>query len=392
MTNEDRRAQIDDHGRQLPEPHELPEPRELPEPLELPQPLARRARAVTGAASQAPPPRVAFQGEHGAFSEEAVGASFGGHARVVPYASLEDLFAGLAAGGIDFAVAPVENTLFGSVHRTLDLLLASTLHVVGESVIRVRHQLVGCRGATFAGVRTVESHPVALGQCERFFAAHSHLTREASDDTAASVRRVCASGDPSRAAIGSSRAARLHGGVILRRDLQDHPRNYTRFLVLAPSPAAPPAAPAVAAAASAMPAAGPLPAAGAARPKLALAIKLAHAPGTLHRALAPFAERGIDLLRIESRPIPGEPWRYLFYLDLQGTPADPRVRGALVELAREALTIRILGCFEAATARGAGRPHAVSVASAASAGRAAAAVSPSVSHAHRPGRKADDAT
>ena len=241
-------------------------------------------------------------------------------------------------------------------------------------------------------MRTVESHPVALGQCERFFAAHPHLTREASDDTAASVRRVCASGDPSRAAIGSSRAARLHGGVILRRDLQDHPRNYTRFLVLARSPAAPPAAPAVPAAASAMPAAGPMPAAdtlpaagasptaGAARPKLALAIKLAHAPGTLHRALAPFADRGIDLLRIESRPIPGEPWRYLFYLDLQGTPADPRVRGALAELAAEALAVRILGCFEAA---------------AAGARRTGAAVPPSAPHTHRPdaqrpGRKAHD--
>ena len=335
MTIEDRRAQIDDHGRQ--------------------------------------PPRVAFQGDHGAFSEEAVRASFGGRARVVPCALLEDLFALLATGGVDFAVAPVENTLFGSVHRTLDLLLAGTLHVVGESVVRVRHQLVGCRGATFAGVRTVESHPVALGQCERFFAAHPHLTREASDDTAASVRRVCAARDPSRAAVGSRRAAQLHGGVILRRDLQDHPCNYTRFLVLARSPAAPPAL--------AAPAAGTLPAAGSARPKLCLAIKLAHAPGTLHRALAPFAERGIDLLRIESRPIPGEPWRYLFYLDLQGTPADPRVRGALDELAAEALAVRILGCFDAAAAAGARR--------------AGAAVSSSVPHTHRPdaqrpGRKADD--
>jgi prephenate dehydratase len=342
------------------------------------------------------PPRVAFQGDHGAFSEEAVLASFGGRARVLPCASLEDLFALLAAGGADFAVAPVENTLFGSVHRTLDLLLASTLLVVGESVVRVRHQLVGCRGATFAGLRTVESHPVALGQCERFLATHPHLAREASDDTAASVRRVCASGDRSRAAIGSSRAARLHGGVILRRDLQDHPRNYTRFLVLARSPAAQPALPAAAGAtpaAGALPAGCALPATGAARPKLALAIKLAHAPGTLYRALAPFAERGIDLLRIESRPIPGEPWRYLFYLDLQGTPADPRVRGALADLARQALAVRILGCFNAATARGGGRRHAVSaarVASAASAGRTAATASRSISHAHRPGRKVDD--
>jgi prephenate dehydratase len=331
------------------------------------------------------PPRVAFQGDHGAFSEEAVLASFGRRALVLPCTSLEDLFALLAAGGADFAVAPVENTLFGSVHRTLDLLLASTLHVVGESVVRVRHQLVGCRGATFPGLRTVESHPVALGQCKRFLATHPHLAREASDDTAASVRRVCASGDPTRAAIGSSRAARLYGGVILRRDLQDHPSNYTRFLVLARSSAAQSSPPA---ADGALPAGGALPAAGATRPKLALAIKLAHAPGTLHRALAPFAERGIDLLRIESRPIPGEPWRYLFYLDLQGTPADPRVRGALAELALEALTIRILGCFEAATARGAGRRQALSVASGAS--LAAATVSRSISHAHRPGRKADD--
>ncbi|HEY0782561.1 MAG TPA: prephenate dehydratase domain-containing protein, partial [Thermoanaerobaculia bacterium] len=223
-------------------------------------------------------PRVAFQGEAGAFSEQAALASQGGAARPVPCPTLEELFALTGAGGADFAVAPIENTLYGSVHRTYDLLAASPLHVVGEQIVHVRHHLIGCRGATLAGVRTVESHPVALGQCESFFAAHAVLRPREADDTAASVRRVCRAGDPERAAIGSERAARLYNGRVLARDIQDHPRNFTRFLVLARQRAT-----------------------FGERDKLAVTVQLAHRPGTLLRALEPFAARGIDLTRIESR-------------------------------------------------------------------------------------------
>jgi prephenate dehydratase len=269
--------------------------------------------------------RVAFQGERGAFSEEAAVRLLGQNVRLVPRPTFESMFAAIEDGAADCILAPVENSLAGSVHRSYDLLLEKELHIAAEVIITVRHCLVGCRGASFEGVRVVQSHPVALAQCARFFAANPQVRRVVAEDTAGSVAEVVRSNDPTRAAIAGRRAAEVYGGVILKEGLEDHAENYTRFVLLAPSAAAPEGA-----------------------DKLSLVVKLAHRPGALLAALEPFARRGIDLLKIESRPIQGRPWEYHFYLDLKGADADEHVVSALAELRDRAAEVRILGCYPSA--------------------------------------------
>ena len=271
--------------------------------------------------------RVAFQGERGAFSEEAAVRLLGEEVTLVPRPTFEALFASVKEGTADCALAPVENTLAGSVHRSYDLMLEGALHISAEVVIPIRHFLIGCPGSSPEAVKTVESHPVALAQCERFFAAHARVHRVAAEDTAGSVAEVVRRGDPSRAAIAGRRAADIYGGVILREGLEDHRENYTRFVLLTPSAEAP---------------------AGA--DKLSLVVKLPHRPGALHHALEPFARRRIDLLKIESRPVRGQPWEYHFYLDLKASLEDAEAAAALAELKERAASVRVLGCYPSARA------------------------------------------
>lgn len=271
------------------------------------------------------PTRVAFQGERGAFSEEAAVKLLGEGANLVPRPTFESLFAAVGEGAADLALAPVENTLAGSVHRVYDLLLESPLHITAEVVIPIRHFLIGLPGADAAEIKTVESHPVALAQCERLFAARPDIRRVAADDTAGSVAAVLRRGDPTCAAVAGRRAADIYGGRILREGLEDHAENYTRFLLLAPEPSD---------------------AEGA--DKLSLALRLAHRPGALHHALEPFARRGLDLLKIESRPLRGRPWEYHFYLDLRAPARDPGLASALAELRDRAASLRVLGYYASA--------------------------------------------
>src|SRR5258708_9881961 len=185
--------------------------------------------------------------------------------------------------------------------------------------------LVGCGGVLVEGLGEVESDPVALDQCRRFLAANPQIRRIAAEDTAGSVARVVAQGDPSRAAIAGKRAAEQYGGVILREHLEDSSENYTRFLLLTPSAEF---------------------AEGA--DKLSLVIELPHQPGALHNALDPFARRGIDLLKIQGRPVKGRPWEYCFYLDLRSSPHDVEVTTALNELRDRRVETRILGAYRSA--------------------------------------------
>lgn len=270
--------------------------------------------------------RVAFQGERGAFSEEAAVKLLGEGATLVPRPTFESLFAAVGDGAADLALAPVENTLAGSVHRVYDLLLDSPLHITAEVVIPIRHFLIGPPGSTAEEIKTVESHPVALAQCERFFASRPDIRRVAADDTAGSVAAVLRRGDPAGAAVAGRRAAEIYGGHILREGLEDHRENYTRFVLLAPEPSDENAA-----------------------DKLSLVVRLAHRPGALHHALEPFARRGIDLLKIESRPLRGQPWEYHFYLDLRAPPRDPELTAALDELRERAASVRVLGHYASAT-------------------------------------------
>jgi prephenate dehydratase len=268
--------------------------------------------------------RVAFQGERGAFSEEAAVRLLGDGIELVPRQTFEALFSAVGEGVADCALTPIENSLAGSIHRCFDLLLESQLQITAEVIIPIIHNLIGPPLAILDKITTVESHPVALAQCEDFFRAHPHIKRIATEDTAGSAREVVLQGDPSRAAIAGKLAAKIYGGTILREHLEDHRENYTRFLLLAPS-------------------GQPSERAN----KLSLVMQMAHLPGALHRALGVFAHRGFNLLRIESRPIPGRPWQYRFYLDLEASLRDSRTQAALDELKECTDLVRILGCYPA---------------------------------------------
>jgi prephenate dehydratase len=269
--------------------------------------------------------RVAFQGERGAFSEQAAVQMLGEYIAPVPRATFELLFAAIADGAADLILAPIENALAGSVHRSYDLLLESNLTIAGEVVIPIVMNLIGAPGAHWEDVRSVESHPVALAQCERFFIEHPNIRRVVAEDTAGSVNNVVSAGDVSRAAIAGLRAAEVYGGELLREHLEDDRANFTRFLLLSPDAKTPRGA-----------------------NKLSLVLRLAHQPGSLQAALEPFAKRQINLLRIESRPIPGHPWEYRFYLDLAASTEDAKVKNALDELRKFGHEVRVLGCYVAA--------------------------------------------
>ena len=269
--------------------------------------------------------RVAFQGEPGAFSEEAAVKLLGGEIETVPRATFEAMFAAIADGAADLILAPVENSLAGSVYRCYDLLLESKLSIIAEVILPISHNLIGPPGAAIDRVRFVQSHPVALAQCTRFFEAHPQITRVPAEDTGGSVREVVRAGDPQRAAIASRRAAEIYGGSILQSHLEDHRENYTRFVLLSPKTGVPEGA-----------------------NKISLVVFLLHQPGALHQALQPIAQQKINLVKIESRPIVGHPFEYVFYLDLMAQPHSPATQAALEDLRRRTREVRILGCYVAA--------------------------------------------
>ena len=272
-----------------------------------------------------PNARIAFQGERGAFSEEAAIKLLGETITLVPRLTFEAAFRAIFEGLADYLLAPIENSLAGSVHRSFDLLVDSNLNIIAEEIIPIAHNLIGPPGSRFDEVRVVESHPVALAQCEQFFIEHPRLKRIATEDTAGSVRAVMLAGDVQRAAIAGRRAAEIYGGTILREHLEDNAENYTRFWLLSPSQTEPEDA-----------------------DKLSLFFQLDHRPGALLHALEPFAQRNINLMKIESRPVHGRPWQYRFYLDLQTARSNPEAAAALEELDKQVVELRILGSYKAA--------------------------------------------
>jgi prephenate dehydratase len=273
--------------------------------------------------------RIAFQGERGAFSEEAAVKLLGEAIDLVPRPTFEAMFSAISEGLADYALAPIENSLAGSVHRSFDLLVESRLNIIGEEIIPIIHNLIGVPGGTFEKVESVESHPVALAQCEQFFLAYPRLKRIVREDTAGSVRDVMRAGDYKRAAIAGRRAAQIYGASILREHLEDNPENYTRFLLLSPREESP---------------------AGA--DKLSLVFELDHRPGALHQSLEPFARRGINMMKIESRPVHGRPWQYRFYLDLQASRENREAQAALADLEKLVVGLRVLGSYPSAKVSG----------------------------------------
>lgn len=301
--------------------------------------------------------RVAFQGEPGAFSEAAAIQLLGPAIMTVPRATFDSAFRAVSDGQADALLAPVENSLAGSVVRVYDLLLESNLGIVAETILPIEHHLIGCPGAALEMIRSVASHPMALAQCEQFFVAHPELRRIPAEDTAGSVREVLARGDKSAAAIAGRRAAERYGGIILASDIQDGAENFTRFVLLVPverDGAAHADAPGSATASSPgvtdimvelrvrqMEQQGPLPVL-----KMCLALRLAHRPGALLAALEPFSRLDVNLLKIESRPIHGRPWEYQFFLDVETEDAD-RLKAALDGVRHATSDLRILGLYAA---------------------------------------------
>ena len=281
----------------------------------------------------APNARVAFQGERGAFSEEAAVKLLGEHIVLVPRPTFEAMFAAVGEGLADYALAPIENSLAGSVHRSFDLLAESRLNIIAEVIIPIAHNLIGLPGAAFGEIAVVESHPVALAQCERFFIAHPGLKRVVREDTAGSVKEIMRAGDRTRAAIAGRRAVAIYGAAILQEHLEDNTENYTRFLLLSPVAVSVPEA-----------------------DKLSLVFELDHRPGALYHALEPFARREINMMKIESRPVHGRPWQYRFYLDLQASRRDEKVAAALVELEKLVVGLQVLGSYVSAKHSGGARP------------------------------------
>ncbi|MBI3209337.1 MAG: prephenate dehydratase [Candidatus Solibacter usitatus] len=269
---------------------------------------------------------ASFQGELGAFSQVAVKQLLGDAGRAVACERFEQAFRALEEGRVQAAVIPVENTLHGSVHENYDHLLRFHLPITGETSVRILHNLIAPQGVSWAKIRRVYSHPVALNQCLDFFAAHPHLERIPFYDTAGSVKMIVEQKLTDAAAIASSVAAEIYGARILKRSIEDDRQNFTRFVLLQ------------------RPGTKPLLAQTGDR-KTSLVFTTRNVPGALFRSLSAFALRDLSLAKIESRPLRGKPWEYLFYVDVLEDIAAPRMKKALGHLEELADFLKVLGCY-----------------------------------------------
>jgi prephenate dehydratase len=273
--------------------------------------------------------KIAIQGEPGSFSHEAA-TKFAAEAhdewRIVPFSLSAEVFSALDRGEVDCAVIPIENSLAGSVTEHFDLMLTHEVAIVRESLLRIRHNLIAISGAEINQIDRVFSHPVALAQCRRFLAEHPQMESFAFYDTAGSVKQLVELRDRHAGAIASAEAARYYGAEILASDIEDNPENFTRFFYLRRSSEV-----------------TPDPAAN----KLSLAFTVENRVGTLVAALSELAREGTNLTKIESRPVHGRPWEYVFYVDCQlHSPVDGA--RALQALSAHCSMVKELGRYQEA--------------------------------------------
>ncbi|MGC2110554.1 MAG: prephenate dehydratase [Candidatus Korobacteraceae bacterium] len=270
--------------------------------------------------------KVAIQGELGSFSHEAAGKMLP-RAKVVPCTRSAEVFDRVESGFVQAAVIPIENSLAGSVAEHFDLLLARDVFIHQEFSLRIRHNLIASPNVKIEQIRRVFSHPVALDQCRNFFRSHPDIQAVPFYDTAGSLRHVMAEGLEDAAAIAPRQAAGQYGGRILLTGIEDDPQNYTRFLLINKSRKA-----------------------GRGANKTSIGFALKNVPGALFKALSVFALRDISLSKIESRPMRGRPWEYVFFVDmLRGD--DEAARNALRHLGEIAEFVKVLGIYPAAHAR-----------------------------------------
>ena len=268
---------------------------------------------------------IAFQGEWGAYSEEAIHQFFGSETSTQPCRSFEGVFQAVESGEADYGVLPVENSTAGSINQAYDLLLDHDLRVWGEILLRVRHALLAPPGTAPDDVRRVRSHPHALAQCERYL-SNRGWKPEPAYDTAGSARDLAADPEPGVAAIASRLAGHRYGLEELAYGIEDSVLNYTRFFVL--SQKEPPRAQ---------------------RNKTSIVFAARHEAGALYECMGEFAKRGINLTKVESRPRINRPWQYIFYLDFEGHCRDPECEAALMGLLRRSSFVKLLGSYATAT-------------------------------------------
>jgi prephenate dehydratase len=283
---------------------------------------------------------IGFQGEHGAYSEEAIYKQFGREVKTVPTVSIHEVFNLTEAGAVDLGVVPVENSVEGSINETYDMLLSSNLTVVGEVVLRVVHCLIALRAAKLGGIKVVYSHPQALAQCRNFVTSLG-VEPIVTYDTAGSVKMIKEKHLEGAAAIAGERAAEIYGLKVLKKGIEDYSTNSTRFLIVSKAGAKHPENVKALAARSSGGRRGGIRHGS----KTSLIFAVPHTPGSLYNALEVFAREGINLTKIESRPTKERPWEYYFFVDIEGHVQDPKVLKVLSELAKKTAFLKVLGSY-----------------------------------------------
>ena len=268
---------------------------------------------------------VGYQGTNGTFSEIAVMQYFA-DVEYEPknYRNFTDILNDLDCGALDYALLPVENTTTGMISRTVDLFRNYGIHAVGEITVPIRQNLIAVSTAQLSDIQEVYSHPEAISQCSKFFQDHPGIKAVAFQDTARSVEYVRDCNDVHKAAIGSSRAAEYYGMRSILTAMQDSNTNMTRFLCVTEKNEISPSA-----------------------DKVSLYFAVRHEPGSLYQVLGVLAQHSINMLKLESRPVPGSLFEYCFYLDFSGNINDPNVREAIAEIRRRCTECRVLGCYKA---------------------------------------------
>ena len=269
--------------------------------------------------------KIAIQGEFGSFSHEAA-TKLVPDTEIVPCSLSAEVFAALSGDKVDAAVIPIENSLASSVAEHYDLMLSHNVRVERETLLRIRHNLIGISGVETGEINRVFSHPVALAQCRKFLAAHPRMETYAFYDTAGSVKQLMELRDRHVGGIASEAAARYYGAQILEAGIEDNPENYTRFLLVRR------AAEAVMDPES---------------NKISLAFSLEHKPGSLVKALTELAWIGANMTKIESRPVHGKPWEYIFFVDCQIQKAEDGTR-AVEALKPHCAMVKELGRYREA--------------------------------------------
>jgi prephenate dehydratase len=278
---------------------------------------------------------IGFQGEHGAYSEEAIYKQFGKEVKTIPTVSIHEVFNLTEAGAVGLGVVPVENSVEGSINETYDMLLSSNLKVVGEVVLRVVHCLIALRTAHLKDIKTVYSHPQALAQC-RGFVTSMGLEPVVTYDTAGSAKIIKEKNLGGAAAIAGERAAEIYGLKVLKKGIEDYSTNSTRFLIVSREDSKEP---------------GRSKGTGGRRggishgSKTSLIFAVPHTPGSLYNALEVFAREKINLTKIESRPTKERPWEYYFFVDFEGHRQDPKVLKVLAALAKKTAFLKVLGSY-----------------------------------------------